>query len=388
MELNFAKQQAKRNGRNSIVRAILVIVAVVLVKFFAFPGGLVNTFGPYAQFSASAELEGLYGGHKRYVAAQAPVLFDAGYVLSEDNRDKWYFYAFWAGDQMVLCRVPLSYNAGEYMNYAVRGKLETFGSDYEELRTRFIGDVAEVQGVGRAEAEAQVSPYIVYLDYNRIGDQAIWVLAAAAVVLALLAIARALRGMAGVETTKSFKLMAKLPGYDPAQMNEQISRELAEGRVLFKSKQVVITENWVGETKPGGFAIYPKRDVVWVHRTVTQHRTNGIPSGKTHVVGLSTVNRNQINLAAKNERDAVRLMEELQNCGFEAVFGFTPELQGLYLGNMEQFAAIARQQRPPAPAAATRPVVAGYGAPPAAPAASDKKDSGAVNIDEYKGPEL
>ena len=107
--------------------------------------------------------------------------------------------------------------------------------------------------------------------------------------------------------------------------------------------------------------------------------------------------RQTITITAKNEKDAVRIQDELANCGFGAIFGYTPDIQQYFNNNLEGFTAEARRGVTPPPVAAQpadaqadtagQPDAAAPPSPGPAPA-NRHEDGGSVNINDYKGPEF
>lgn len=352
MEFNFAQTQAKRNGRNVILQMlVLALAAAAFILFFG--PSITNVYGSYAKFYSALDLPEMYDDGERYVTAQAEVLFDSDYVLSEDGKDKYYYFVFWAEHQYVVCRTPLSFTEYEYYDYTVQGKLVQPDSDHRTLLSRITGDIAEGMEVSRTEAEDYIADYVINITNTpRLMDQILYGVAMGLILLAVVRIILAARTMADYTNAKSYKKLAGGNSEEAARMNEGISREIAEDRVLYQNGNLVVTANWVGEKLSNKFRICPKADVVWIYRTVTQHRTNGIPSGKTHTLNLCLTDRTSFTVNARNEKKAVELQNQLEGCGFQAVFGYSPDIQGLYNGDMTRFINLARQQgefapRPP-----------------------------------------
>lgn len=78
-------------------------------------------------------------------------------------------------------------------------------------------------------------------------------------------------------------------------------------------------------------------DVAWGYQSTTQHRTNGIPTGKTYAVVLRTMDGSQYTLPVKKEEEAQRLLEAMEMSLPGVVLGYTEEIEKLYKQNRSVF---------------------------------------------------
>lgn len=348
MGYNFAQAQARRNGRNIIVSMLLLIVVIGVAMYFLLPF-IGNVYGKYEGFHDSQELHLLHAQKKQYVTTTAELLFDTDYVMTEDGKDKYYYFAFWSGDEMVVCRTPLSYTEWEYEDYSVRGKLREPNSDEDRLLDMLKGEIASDSGMSRSEVDMYLSPYVISLDHGRTMDQVVATAGLVAMGAAFVRLLFAIMGMMNYRTTKSYKRLAKAAvaaggPSDSDWVNEILSAEYEGQQVYYKSPSLLVTWRWVAHLERTSYMVYPKGDLVWVHYTRTQHRTNGIPSGKSHAITLHMRDRKVISINARNEKDARRIQDELERCGLVAIFGYSAELEGLFNSNMDEFVALARRQ--------------------------------------------
>ena len=94
--------------------------------------------------------------------------------------------------------------------------------------------------------------------------------------------------------------------------------------------------------------VCPLEDVVWLYQTTTQHRTNGIPTGKTFVVTVWTLAGGKARartIGVRNEAAAREMLQHLAPCLPMALFGYRPEWLGLFRKNPDAFVAQMRAAR-------------------------------------------
>lgn len=77
-------------------------------------------------------------------------------------------------------------------------------------------------------------------------------------------------------------------------------------------------------------------DVAWAYQTTTQHRTNGIPSGKTYAAILRTMDGKTYTLGMKEEK-VKKLLEAMADTLPGTVVGYSKELEKLYKENRDAF---------------------------------------------------
>lgn len=77
-------------------------------------------------------------------------------------------------------------------------------------------------------------------------------------------------------------------------------------------------------------------DIAWAYQSTTQHRTNGIPSGKTYAAILRTMDGRQYTLSMKEEQ-VQRLLEAISLSLPGVVIGYTEDLERVYKQNRSAF---------------------------------------------------
>lgn len=79
------------------------------------------------------------------------------------------------------------------------------------------------------------------------------------------------------------------------------------------------------------------KDIVWVYHHVTQHRTNGIKTGKTHALMVATLYGKVQSVNMPNEAAVLETMEYMRNINPKIVLGYSNELAALYSSNPSAF---------------------------------------------------
>ena len=86
-------------------------------------------------------------------------------------------------------------------------------------------------------------------------------------------------------------------------------------------------------------------DIAWAHQSTTRHRTNGIPTGKTHAAVLRTMDGAQYSLTMK-ELQVQQLLDAMQAALPGTVLGYCKETEQLYRQDRAAFMARWEAARP------------------------------------------
>ena len=85
----------------------------------------------------------------------------------------------------------------------------------------------------------------------------------------------------------------------------------------------------------------PTTKLLWAYPNITQHRTYGIPTGKTYSVQVYAEGRgNFVAIGAKNEANAKEILEYLVSRYPWMVVGYSAELSGLYAKDLAAFKSL------------------------------------------------
>lgn len=97
-----------------------------------------------------------------------------------------------------------------------------------------------------------------------------------------------------------------------------------------------MTRSWLFNDASGEIFLMPVSEAVWAYVTVTQHRTNGIPAGKTYAatVCFSDGERNEIK--GKSENCGL-IIEGIAARNKRTIIGFNEELSGAWARDTKAF---------------------------------------------------
>lgn len=342
MKYNFAKAQAKRILRNTLIWLLLLALIVGALIFFFSPS-LGNLYSKNASFSKVSELDALYDSKQNYVSIEDRELMHSGYVMTENGKEKLQYYFFFTEDGIVLCRSNMkTLTQNSYENFMVEGYLQTREADDNKLVNKLAPDLAKELGVSSSDIKEKFAPYVIDVSSIKLIPQALTGAGLILILLCLVQIIRAILGVVNYENGKWYRNLEKTTGLRPEEANALISQEHTDS-LYIKRSDVKFTENWILLTFGMFYEAYPKSDLLWVYKTTTQHKTNGVPTGKSHALNLYFKSRKSVNLSSKNEFDADTTLSNIMSLCPDALYGYSDELFRLYNKNRAQMIEIAQQ---------------------------------------------
>jgi hypothetical protein len=338
MGTNYARQQVARISRNKIFRALLLLGVLGFIAYNALPSlsSLSNLFLREEEVVNAADLPEFYEDGRPYVMAVAEELFDTGYYVESDGKAKYYYYAFWAEDQYIICRVPTSFIEDDYYDYELHGEISVRSSMEAGLLQDIAGEIASSAGMTTSRARNLVSDYIIYVG-TRTAAQVVASLAAVAAALIVAWIVVCISNIADYRTGRAYKKLAD--GMSSAeQVNEDLSCDIEYDRITIKRKDMLITRGWIAKQEFATFKVFRKGRLIWLYKTVTRHRTNGIPTGKTYAVTLCFDNGRTVSFTARLQEVDDLLLKIADDCP-GVVCGYSDELAELYRRDRAAFRA-------------------------------------------------
>jgi hypothetical protein len=300
-----------------------------------------NLFLKEETFTSSEELSALYNAKRPYVAVTVGEFFDTGYYMESKGRVEHRYFAFWAESQYVICQMPPDYVEDAYYNYELHGRITLGGDDEGELLSALATDIADGYGASYREALEIISGYVIHVDGSRTAGQ---IAVAAGAVAALLLVAWifvCVGNIASYTSSRAYKKLADGP--DAAErVNTAISRDIDYGQFTVKRRDITVTRDWILKHEFSKFTVYRKNRLIWLYKTITRHRTNGVPSGKTYAVTLCFDDGRTISVTAK-PRDVDELLASIAADVPDAICGYSDELARQF----RQDRAAFRDKRPP-----------------------------------------
>ncbi len=121
-----------------------------------------------------------------------------------------------------------------------------------------------------------------------------------------------------------------------------INTEISSQHELI-GKKVHFTKNWIVSTA-NVIEASPYRDLIWCYKSVIQHRTNGIPTGKTYAVNVYDRTGKNITIPGKEpEVDQILNLLILYSPGIIA--GYSSEIQQFFKNDRLGFIAAVDKRR-------------------------------------------
>lgn len=235
------------------------------------------------------------------------------------------------------------YSDYEYYDIGVSGMLTSPDSVEREIMDEVAKDLSDYFEVTVSEVRGLFSPYMV----DSTSSKLLYQLAAGAgyalIFVFVVLIAFTFFDIADYRRNKYYKKLAPGDPEGAATINEAVSKDIERERYIINRKGFMITDGWVIQTAARSFSIKRRSDLIWAYASVTQHRTNGIPSGKTHAVILAFRDKQLLTVTTKNEADSSALMETLRQHSERVLFGYSDELFRMFQKDFEHFLLISSQ---------------------------------------------
>ncbi len=177
------------------------------------------------------------------------------------------FVSLAVGDKQLLVKVP--------------GDISNPGTKYTGALVDIPSDV-NTQVVTPFEQENNLSgavlPFMLDTSDFRSGGYLGIGIGAIVLLLCLWGLSRAISRSANPLRHPVMRALARFG--EPNAVSQQINAEMAAPHQTIGDTH--LTPHWVVVSKGGSFAATRFQDIAWLYAKVTQHRTNGIPAGKTY----------------------------------------------------------------------------------------------------------
>jgi hypothetical protein len=309
-----------------------VIVAIALVVSGRY---LYNMFlGPFSIERAELlSLEKADGLFQYYVKVAGDDHADTGftYVTTSDSgkeTTEHYYHALFVDDRFLLVRTKKVEITNEEVGALVNMPTEV----QKEVIAELEKDIPELNG-------AFLPVMLDAMDFHTsgyIGLAALFVLAVISGIGLLVAIIR----FANPQAHPALKSLARY-GMIETVVN-QIDMEMAQPHEQV-GKKVHFTRNWFVSTV-NSLAAAPYRDILWCYKHITQHRTNGIPTGKTFAAYVYDRYGKNLVIAGR-ENDVNGILQGIAQHAPGVVAGYSDELANLYKKDRAGFASAVDQKR-------------------------------------------
>ncbi len=316
----------KKINRRKIILGISLLV-IIAAGYLGFIRYFYNfALGPFDLEQAKLlEAEKARDFFQYFVNIQGDEIYDTGfqYVTVHDSGYEevdYYYYALEIGRNYLLVESP---DVLEDPN--ITGYIKSISSDIqEEMLDELIRDEPSLQD--------HFLPFMLKTNNFRTGG---WVWIGISFVLGAISGLLLIVAFVQISNPAAHPVMKNLKHFgDPKRIASEIDSELANSTM--PSKNLSFTENWLLYTKGMQFSATRYEDIIWLYKKVTQHRTNGIPTGKTYSALVYDQHGTIFTLPGK-EQQVDELLMSIANRAPWAIRGYSDQLFKLYRKDRSAF---------------------------------------------------
>jgi len=272
MPNSFVHAAIRRSNRNLLL--LCAAGALALAGFAALNTRYLYNFffGPFAVDRATLLATEDAGAPQQYwVTVKGDDVVDTGFQQVSRNTKTGSetvtnaYMALLLGKRVLLVKAPDDASATTFTGY-----LEALPSD---VQTRIVADAEQES----PELRGAFLPYMLNADSFRSSGYIAMGLGMPLFGLCVWGLARAIRRGNHPATHPIMRALGRYgpPDYVAGQIDAEL---LAEHPTV---GTVHLTPSWLVQSLPSNLAASRIDDIVWAYKQVTQHRTNGIPTGKT-----------------------------------------------------------------------------------------------------------
>jgi hypothetical protein len=338
MTKDIIKPIMRRSNLNQFLLAVILVALAVFgatqaVNYYR------NMFnGPFEMSQRDLlRLDSLEGLDNYYVTLEGDEAFDTGYQMVT----KWNglvetghtnYGALLVNDQFLL----YSTNAelGESPSPVLTGALTNIDSDARQVLEGVYSDVPDLRG--------EFLPFMLdtHTDFRMMG----FIGLGAITVLLLVAVFLLYRLLRRIQDPTQHPVMAgfKRYGQNRERAMEHFQREMDSEHLTVG--KLHLTKNWLAQVGSSSLQTMLLKDIVWMYRKTTQHRTNGIPTGKTHSAIFHDRYGTTVEVKAK-EKVVNEMLTEAAARSPHAFMGFDKQLEKAWKSQRETMVQAVEMRR-------------------------------------------
>jgi len=272
------------------------------------------------------------------VTVQSEESFDTGYeqYVEQDNGSRttehYYIVMLIGDDKFLLVEAPPEPEKLEYT-----GALITIPSDVRrDIINALIDEYPDLDGL--------FLPVMITTRDHTTGGWIALVILGVIFIAGVIGMLRLIARQTDINQHPIYKSLSRYG--DPQNVIKQIEGEMALGSD--KVGKLQVTPKWAITSSTTTFDAVYLRDAVWMYQMITQHRTNGIPTGKSFKVLVYDKHGHLMEIPTKKNTVDEMLQAIYQRAPW-VITGFNDELQNMWkndAGRMQMIAEVeSRQQR-------------------------------------------
>ena len=342
--MEWLKQLRSTSVKKSIPGLLLFVIAAAALLFFTKCYGVFGMLSPKTFSELTPET--LNGA---FVDDDVPVIYD--YYLEEvrtkngrtvgtvsrqyiiDLDDELYYMGLYAHDgamkdaneMMQACEKALNgeLDPAELPVYHVRGMIRAMTEEDLGYYREYTDGL---------DMDEYFLPYYLEVEYiNGFPIVLSWILLGVAVLLLGLGIWPVIKALTG-----GFQKQVRAKLSESGSLEAEAERAERFYESAPETCGVRMDRNYVFFQNGAESILLRPWDVAWAYQSTTQHRTNGIPTGKTYAAILRTMDGKQYTLGMK-ETEVQTLLETMASTLPGVVLGYDKELERLYKENRNAF---------------------------------------------------
>jgi hypothetical protein len=331
MVLDIIRRSNRRLMIISLIGLALVVAAALLASRYLYNFAL----GPFPLDKATLLANPNWDGQQKYfVIITGDDIIDTGYQYVSTNTDTGSetiennYEALFLDDNLLLVKLP---NQSE--DKQISGSLVAVPNDEQvQVIQPFEQEYPRIKG--------QFLPVMLDAGNFRLPGFIGIPIGVLVALLSLLGLSRAL-GRNG--DPLKHPIMRSLARFgDPQTVADQIDMEMQGEHPTLNNTH--FTRTWLIQQGPLSFNATRLEDVVWLYKKVTQHRTNGIPTGKSYAALIWDRYGKCITISA-NEQNVEKILGAAYNRSPWAMAGWSKDLEKQYRKQREALAAQVDQRR-------------------------------------------
>ena len=348
MEKSYIEKQIKKVSRNKIILYGTLMLGLGLIIFLIF-GNPVNLFLKNNSLDKYDNLFNAYKSENYYVKQNDIKVYSTGHYSTAQGESNIYYYLIMldnGNDGMyILYKSKTKHSEFALKSLDVTGKLTAFEAIDLTIYSKIVAEGAKAWDMTYSETTKYISgSFIIDGDSNLVASQIICgLLIALALFFVYLVISHILYFINPKES-KIAKRIEKQTNKNLDSLSTQVEVDLSRSNLILDEKTVKVTDSFVVITQGLNFVIRNKSDLIWAYYTITQHRTNGIPTGKSYnyTLHFNESKKDFYTLPSKNEKHAIGTIEKLASNIETSLFGFDQMLRNKLNSNFTEFLTYVR----------------------------------------------
>ncbi len=353
----FLTQTIRRRARNEFIIGVVILIGVIaaVVIFRRYLVNFVRGAQPYTP-SQVAAIQNPEEGLTYWVTTTGAAAYETGWELisrssrSGTERVDGHYIALDMGGQLLL--VYVNGKAPDPLPTTYTGTSETIPANVqsEVMESIFRDDPTLRQAF---------LPFMMNTRDFR-GSGILGLILGG--IMGAVGIVSIVRGITHSATPFAHSAMKSLQRFGiPEQVAPSVDAEMGAPHTTIGGTH--ITPHWVVVNTNGTLQITKLSDIVWVYLTVTQHRTNGIPTGKSYEGVVFDKHKVRIALKGNKEQIEAALMAVGKGASY-AIFGYNKAIEEIWKRRPEALIAeVARRQAENKDTTSANPADAAGGAP-------------------------